>query len=82
MLLLKDETASTVSLLEEVASFAAEFVYDNRVYCFAGIMLERFVGESLGSFTQRNKFNPLRLSHRLQDFRIHRIWQDYINLRR
>ena len=62
LLLPKDETASTLSLLKEVAPFRAAFVYNNWAYCFAGIILERIAGETFGSFIQRDVFQPLGLS--------------------
>ncbi len=60
-LLLKHETASTMSLLEQVGSLHDSSIYDNWVYAFAGIVFGKIAGESLGTFLQKQIFDPLSL---------------------
>lgn len=61
LLLSKEETASTFGILEYVGTLHETFLYSNWVYAFAGVVLEKWVGESFGSFVQTQIFEPLDL---------------------
>lgn len=57
----KEETASTISILESVAKFREDFFYNNLVYSFAGVVLERIARVSFGTFIHKKIFEPLGL---------------------
>ena len=62
LLLPKEETASTMSILECVGTLHDSFVYNDMAYAFAGVVLEKLTGESFGSFMQTQVFEPLGLN--------------------
>ena len=61
LLLPKGESASTIGILEHVGTLHETFLYSNLVYAFVGFVLEKWVGESFGSFVQTQIFEPLDL---------------------
>ncbi|KAE9371786.1 putative D-aminoacylase [Stipitochalara longipes BDJ] len=77
----KEQTTDTIGILEVAGKFHEDFKYNNWIYGMAGIILEKLAGETLGTLTKRNFFDPLGLKHTTFDVpRVENYAQSYCTL--